>query len=108
RPSTPDITRIRDRIVDKPAEWKRSIETAAWQEHGWSRSEHGDELKRAPKGYDPEHPLVDDLRRRSHTVGVALRERDVTRASFLDDAVERWAATRPFLRFLGRALDLPF
>lgn len=108
RPATPDLNRIRDQIVDKPGPWKRVLDTAEWQVHGWTRSERGDELKTAPRGYDPEHPMVDELRLRSHTVGLALKERDVTRASFLDDCVERWAATRPYLRFLGRALDLSF
>lgn len=108
RPETSALNQIRDAIVAKPGPWKRTIDTADWQAQGWERAEHGDSLKRAPKGYDPDHPLVDDLRRRSHTVGMMLSERSVTRPSFLDDTVERWAALRPYLRFLGRALALPF
>ncbi|HEX9766594.1 MAG TPA: TIGR02453 family protein [Nitriliruptorales bacterium] len=107
RPQTADLNRIRDAIVDKPGPWRRTLDTAAWVEHGWKRSD-GDPLTRAPKGYDVEHPLIDELRRRSHTVGLALRERDVTRASFLDDTIERWVAVRPYLRFLGGAFDLSF
>ncbi len=105
-PDTPSLTRIRDRIVDKPAEWKR-VRNGKWlDEHGYTLQ--GEQLKRAPKGYDPEHDLIDDLRRKSFMVGVDLKDAEVKRKTFLDDFVERAAATKPLMRFLCRAQGVEF
>lgn len=47
---------IRQRIVNRPERWKEATGKLDLR---------GDQLVRAPKGFDPEHPLINDLRRKS-------------------------------------------
>src|SRR5712691_6539083 len=55
-PDAPILKKIRDRIVDEPDAWKKVLRSRVAVE--------GDSLKRPPPGYDPNHPLIQDLRRK--------------------------------------------
>ncbi len=60
-PSPEALKAIRDHIVRAPDRWQRVRDGLA--EAGFGMM-HGDEaLKRAPRGYDPEHRHVEDLKR---------------------------------------------
>lgn len=104
RPDRTAIAAIRQRIVDKPATWRRVASDDAVQ--GWQRSE--DTLVRAPKGFDPEHPLVTDLKRTSHTLSRPLSEAEVRREDFASRFAELAGQTRPYLAWLAGAVGVPF
>jgi uncharacterized protein (TIGR02453 family) len=105
-PDGATLGRIRDAIVDSPRSWRQA---AAAVEDGEPRHGRGGEsLKRPPRGYAPDHPLIDDLKRKDHVSFCPLTEADV----LADDVVDRVAAAFrpavPYVRFLCRALDLEF
>ncbi len=54
--ATPVLNRIRDAIVADPQGWQEAKQGVALD---------GDRLKTAPRGYDPAHPQIDDLRLKS-------------------------------------------
>ena len=62
----------------------------------------------SPEGFAPDHPLLDDLRRRDFTASTRLTQARVTAPGFLEDYVATMRARAPFLRFLCEALDLAF
>ena len=68
----------------------------------------GDPLKRAPAGYPADHPLIEDLKRRSFTIISPLTQRDATASGFLDTCEARAAAARPFMQFLSKALGVEY
>jgi uncharacterized protein (TIGR02453 family) len=103
-PPTPVLTAIRTRIVAHPAAWTRAVHTA---ERGGLTLE-GEQLKRAPRGFDPDHPRSDDLRRKSFVLVAPLDEPTVTGDDLLGAFSELMGAARPFVRFLCRAVDVPF
>ena len=45
----------------------------------------GDSLKRAPKGYDPDHPLIEDLRRKDFIAVTELTQKQVTSPGFVKE-----------------------
>ena len=47
----------------------------------------GEALKRPPRGYDPEHPLVEDLKRKDFVVIADMEEAEAVRPDF-------WTASR--------------
>ena len=49
------------RIVDAPAQWKQATRGKSL---GSACTMAGDSLKRPPAGFDPNHPLVEDLKRK--------------------------------------------
>ena len=103
-PDRDALTAARERMVEAPGEWRRA--RSAVEELGWSFE--GDSLKRAPRGFDPEHPLIEDIRRKDLIVVKRLSEADVTKVDFLDRYAALCAETSLLMRFLADALGLEF
>lgn len=101
RPDSSGLKRIREFIVDKPARWKQATD-------GLENELHGDTLKRAPKGFDPDHPMIDALRRKDHVVMMTLKPADVVKRDFLDRYVEQCHRYSPYVRYLCEALGQPY
>lgn len=104
RPHREALQAIRQRMVDKPGTWK----AVASEDNirGWQKSD--DSLKRAPRGFDPEHELIEDLKRKSHTLSRPLSEAEVRRKDFPERFAECAGQARPFLNWLATALDVRF
>jgi uncharacterized protein (TIGR02453 family) len=100
-PDTQTLGRIRDAIAADPAAWRRATAGKSWRLGG-------DSLKRAPAGFDAEHPLIEDLKRKDFIAAVELTEKDACAPGFL----ERYAAickdTSPLVRFVCGALEMPY
>jgi uncharacterized protein (DUF2461 family) len=68
----------------------------------------GDSLKRSPRDFPPDHPLIEDLKR-TDLIGLCpLSEQDVLRGRFLDNVAASFTAARAMMRFLCEALKVPF
>ncbi len=96
---------LRDAIVENPAKWKRAKSAKAFSAHFELA---GDSLKRAPKGYDPDHQLIEDLRRKDFIAVTKLKEKDLTAVAFLDRFAKTCTAAKPFMRYLTEAVGLDF
>jgi uncharacterized protein (TIGR02453 family) len=103
-PGTPALKRIRDAIVARPSAYTEAVEAVA---PAWTPND-GDKLKRAPTGYPADHPLVEDLKRRSFAVMTRLTQKDATASGFLDVWQERAAQARPYMAFLSSALGVEY
>jgi uncharacterized protein (TIGR02453 family) len=105
RPDNATLRTLRDAIVDDPTAWKRARNAKRFS----ARYDlEGDSLKRAPRGYDADHPLIEDLRRKDF-IGVSrLGEGAVTQPDFMNRFAEVCADSRPFMRFLCSAVGVPF
>ncbi|MEM7588495.1 MAG: DUF2461 family protein, partial [Acidobacteriota bacterium] len=102
-PDSPTLKKIREAIVDQPVAWKRCIGGKAFK----STFELGGEsLKRGPKGFDPEHPLIEDLKRKDFVGITRFEEADALAPDFLDRYAAACRAGAPLNRFLTRALEL--
>ncbi len=95
-PDSDTLKLLRDAIVENPAKWKRAKSAKAF----------GDALKRAPKGYDPDHPLIEDLRRKDFIAVTELKDKDLVAPAFLDRFTKTCTAAKPFMRFLAEACGL--
>src|SRR5438093_1326834 len=65
-------------------------------------------LKRPPRGFDPDHPLIEDLKRLSFTTGTEFSERQACAPDFPARFVAASRRATPLMRFLARALGLAF
>ena len=104
-PDSPTLGRIRDTIVEKPEEWTR-ITTGA--EFCQTFRLAGEALKRPPRGYDPEHPLIEDLKRKDFVVIADVEEAEAIRPDFLDRFAAIARAGGEFTSFLCKAVGVPF
>ena len=100
RPSGEALRAIREAIVKNPPGWKRA------RRSGLSHGEAT--LKRPPRGFDPDHPLIDDLKRLSFTSGVPFTERQACAPDFPRRFVIACRHEAPLMRFLARAVGLSF
>lgn len=105
RPDAASLRKIRDAIVERPSRWRRARDDGRFREH--FRLDGGS-LKRAPRDFPADHPLIEDLKRTDYLGLCELEERDVLDASFVDRVAAAFAASRPFMRFLCEALQVPF
>jgi uncharacterized protein (TIGR02453 family) len=104
-PDSTTLRAIRDGIVERPTAWNRAVTAKRFREHFTLA---GDVLKRPPRGYDAEHPLIDDLKRRDFIATTAFEDGDVLGPGFLERYIVTLRAAKPFMAFLTRALGLPF
>ena len=105
RPETKVAYRIRDRIAENPDGWKRATRGKRFTE---VFSLEGDSLTRPPKGFDPDHPLIEDLKRKDFIASTKLRQSDITTDHFMEDFTDNCKRTTPFIKWLCEAVGVPF
>jgi uncharacterized protein (TIGR02453 family) len=97
-PDSTALRRIREAIAAEPDEW-----TAATQDIELI----GEALKRPPAGFDRDHPLIDDIKRKDFAALTRFEQRATTEPGFLDDYARTCESAMPLMRFLCRAVDVP-
>jgi uncharacterized protein (TIGR02453 family) len=63
---------------------------------------HGASITRPPKGFDPGHPSIEHLKRKSHHFIVRLEPELATTPKLLPELVKRFRAMTPLVEFLER------
>ncbi len=106
-PPTPELNRIRAAMDANQSGWKKARDDAK-QRAAWGGLFTEDALKRPPKGYDKEHPLVEDLKLKNVVLFADLPKKAVTAKDLVDQVAERFVAAKPLVRFVAKGLDLPF
>ena len=104
-PEPAALAAIRARITEAPAAWTKAKSGGAFTS---AFALAGESLKRPPRGVDPEHPHLEDLKRKDHVAVANLKPAMFSKATIVDELAERIAATRDYARFLCGALELPF
>jgi len=103
KPNTETVTKIRTKIANHPDQWLNIIQDKKFKK---TFTIGGDSLKRPPKGFDPDHPLIEDLKRKDYLASIVLNEKIVGEPDFLDYYVELCKTAAPFMEFLTRAVGL--
>ena len=104
-PDGPTLAGIRDAIVERADEWRR-ITTAA--DFTGTFELTGDSLKRPPRGYDPDHPLIDDLKRKSFVAVTRFSETEACEADFPERFAGIARTGAGFVAFLAAAVGVAF
>ncbi len=104
-PDADALGRVRKRIMEMPKEWSRVSRQPKFRA---LFELSGDSLSRAPRGVDPEHPAVEDLKRKDHIAVAQVTVREVCSPELPALLFERFNLTKPYLKFLCDALGLPF
>jgi hypothetical protein len=104
RPEPGASKNIRDAIVADPKCWQRITSGSDFRS---SCGMAGESLKRPPVGYDPNHPLIEALKRKDFAISSPLDDRDVCRPEFMSVVVNAFCTAAPFVQFLAEAVGLP-
>jgi uncharacterized protein (TIGR02453 family) len=105
RPDPETLRAIRTAIVGKPTRWQAILADPAFAARFRLG---GTALKRPPAGFDPAHPLVEDLKRKDFIAVTSLRQGDVTAGGFLSQFLDLCAEAADFMRFLCDAARVRF
>jgi uncharacterized protein (TIGR02453 family) len=99
RPESAALKAVRERIARKDPAWMAIKKSGLplWD---------GDELKRIPKGFDPEHPMAQDLKRRNFITWVDFTDKQVCAQDFLARVVDAFRKTDPLIVFLNKSMGL--
>ena len=104
-PASDALSAIRTAIVEDPKAWKRAITGKPFREQF---ELGGDSLKRPPRGYDAEHPFVEDLKRKDH-IAVCNLDHDVLFDPEITKTVTAaFRKAKPYMAFLCEAIGVEF
>ena len=105
RPDSDSLRSIRERIVAKPAEWRRTIEDKSFRRYF---EIGGERLTRPPRGFDKDHEFIDDIKRKSF-IAVRNLDSDAPLGRNFQKSVETsFKNAEPLMRFLCKSVGVPF
>jgi uncharacterized protein (TIGR02453 family) len=105
RPDRETLHAIRTAIAARPGRWQGIVEDQAFQ----ARFKLGGEaLKRPPAGFDRDHPLIEELKRKDFIAATDLTESDATASGFLDRFLDLSSEASDFMRFLCDAARVSY
>jgi uncharacterized protein (TIGR02453 family) len=105
RPDGKTLRKIREGLVDDAPGWRKAVGERTFRDRFHLS---GDSLSRPPKGFDPLHPLVEDLKRKDFIAVSPISEDAVVDPAFLKGFVGVCQAGKPLVSFLCKALEVPF
>ena len=105
-PPAEELRMVREAIVDDPERWVTITRAPAFRRR--FGEVEGDALQRPPKGFDPEHPLVEDLKHKSFFASRSVDPAAIESKGFVRDVAKTFEALGPFMHFLTDALRLPY
>jgi len=96
---------IRSFLIDNTARWQRINGAKRFRE---TFELQGDRLKRPPRGFDPDHPLIEDLKRKDFIAIHKLSQKDVTAKDFLKRYTELCRTGSAFIEALCEAIGVAY
>lgn len=105
-PEPDALGKVRRAIADEPKAWKKVVEDKAFAKA--FKGIEGEALARPPKGFDPNHPLIADIKRKSFFAMHESSPKSAQSAGFADEVESAFKAAKPLMKFLCDALGAPF
>ena len=105
RPDPKALAALRRAIDEDPKRWKSVRDGKRFREH-WDLS--GDSLKRPPRGYAKDHPLLDDIKRTDHVAVAGLKKSDLTKPGLIELSMERFSRAKGYMAWISDAVGMSF
>ncbi|HLJ75200.1 MAG TPA: DUF2461 domain-containing protein [Thermoanaerobaculia bacterium] len=97
-PDPQSLAKIRETIARRPPDWLRLKKSKLPIEGG--------SLKRPPRGFAADHPLIDDLKRTDFVTSVRLSDKEVCGPKFLRHFSDTCRTMSPLVEFVAKSLRL--
>lgn len=105
RPESKVLTKIRHFIDENPRGWTKATTNDAFKAEFELT---GDTLKRPPRGFNEEHPLIVDLKRKDFIAISPISQQQVTSEDFAQIVTEKFKLADDLMYYLCTALELPY
>ena len=96
RPQAPSLQKIRQAMVNQPHMWQAVVDAPF--------DLGGESYKKPPKGFDPDHPFIEDLKRKDFVASVELKPEEVIGDGFTDRYLAACQQLKPLMDFLEGCL----
>jgi uncharacterized protein (TIGR02453 family) len=93
------LTKVRTAIVRDAEQWAKVRKKVTLE---------GDRLSRPPRGFDPSHPFIDDLRMKDFVTSVVVTENQTCSDKLMRDFVAACRKMSPLVEFTTKALGLKY
>ena len=105
QPEPPTLKKIRDFLYENPSTWKKATHAKKFRENFtfW-----GESLTRPPRGYEADHELIEDLKRKNFAAGVEFNNAVAMSSELMPTVVTTFKRIAPMIDYLCAALDLEF
>lgn len=103
RPESSALKAIRDAIDEQPERYQTIIDGFASE-----LNRGGTSLKRAPRGFPKDHPLVEELKRKDHIAVCDVEPERLMAPGALDYVMGKFMAGQAYCKFLCDAIGQPF
>lgn len=97
-PDPGSLAKVRQAIAAKSPDWLRIKKSKLPIEGG--------SLKRPPRGFAADHPLIDDLKRTDFVTSIRLKDADLTSPNFLATFDRTCKKMTPLVAFVAKSLRL--
>jgi uncharacterized protein (TIGR02453 family) len=99
-PDPKTLNKVRSGILNRSAEWKK-LKSRGLKIEGGS-------LKRPPRGFDADHPFIEDLMRTDFVSSIPFTNKEMKSAKFLEQYAESCRKMSPLVAFLTKTVGLPW
>ena len=96
------LKKIREEIDYNTSDFLEIIEAKGFTDQ--FELSKNDTLKKAPKGYDPEHPHIDLLKLKSFIAVLPLTDQELLKPTLVNQLKKAFTGIYPFVRFLRGAI----
>jgi uncharacterized protein (TIGR02453 family) len=104
-PQPANLRRIRHYLVNNPRSWEAATRAPAFRK---VFQLDGERLSRPPQGFDPAHPLIEDLKFKDLVASAALDDAMILSPRLLETVIAHYRQLAPLMDWLCGALDLDF
>lgn len=105
RPESKTLNQIRTFIDDNPAAWKRALQAPGF---AGQFTLEGDSLKRPPRGYAADHPLIEDLKRKDFIAFKPLRSEAIHSADLSRQVLDDFRCADALMVYLCTAINVNY
>ena len=104
-PDPPSLRAIREHIVADPRSWQKASQNKKFTD---AFRLSGDRLKRPPKGFEPSHELIEELKWKDYIAAKDVSQSFLTDAALPQELARIFKIGTPLMKFLCSALAVPF
>lgn len=106
-PPAESLKLVRQEIFYNVGEFKKIINDKGFLKSFSGLDTMGDELKKAPQGYDPNWPDINLLKYKNYVVGRYMSDAEITGSNAKKLIIQAFTSLQPLNSFINRALEIP-
>ena len=101
-PSSPDLQAVREHLAENHHAFRSRTHSPRFRKFFGQIS--GDQLRRVPRGFSPDHPAADLLRHKQFLASRVFVPAQATTPDFYPDMIRTFKALLPMIRFLNEPI----